>query len=272
MPEAIHFISGLPRSGSTLLSAILRQNPRFSAGITSPVFMLCNTLLEKIAGSTEFAPSFDDDRRAALMHGIVRAYYGHALQDRVIFDTNRLWTGRAALLKALYPKARIICCVRDVGRIIDSLERMLRANPLQVSRIFNFKPTGSVYERAEILMNSETGLIGLPWSTLREAWFGEDKSQLVIVDYDRLVARPRLIIEALYAELGEPSFSHDFDNLAYDEPAYDSVLGMPGLHKVRPTVSAAVREKSIPPDIFARYSDASFWRRPEYAIHDIRIL
>jgi hypothetical protein len=26
----LHFISGLPRSGSTLLSAILRQNPRFS--------------------------------------------------------------------------------------------------------------------------------------------------------------------------------------------------------------------------------------------------
>lgn len=28
----MHFISGLPRSGSTLLAAILRQNPRFGAG------------------------------------------------------------------------------------------------------------------------------------------------------------------------------------------------------------------------------------------------
>jgi len=36
-PERLHFISGLPRSGSTLLSAILRQNPRFYAGMTSPV-------------------------------------------------------------------------------------------------------------------------------------------------------------------------------------------------------------------------------------------
>jgi len=27
-----HFISGLPRSGSTLLAAILRQNLRFHAG------------------------------------------------------------------------------------------------------------------------------------------------------------------------------------------------------------------------------------------------
>src|SRR3569832_2806671 len=32
-----HFISGLPRSGSTLLAALLLQNPRFHAGMTSPV-------------------------------------------------------------------------------------------------------------------------------------------------------------------------------------------------------------------------------------------
>jgi sulfotransferase len=37
MQANIHFISGLPRSGSTLLSAILRQNPRFHAGMTGPV-------------------------------------------------------------------------------------------------------------------------------------------------------------------------------------------------------------------------------------------
>ena len=40
MPETFHFISGLPRSGSTMLSAILRQNPRFHAGMSSPVASL----------------------------------------------------------------------------------------------------------------------------------------------------------------------------------------------------------------------------------------
>ena len=32
----MHLISGLPRSGSTLLAALLRQNPRFEAGISGP--------------------------------------------------------------------------------------------------------------------------------------------------------------------------------------------------------------------------------------------
>ena len=37
MQNGIHFISGLPRWGSTLLAAILRLNPRLHAGMTSPV-------------------------------------------------------------------------------------------------------------------------------------------------------------------------------------------------------------------------------------------
>jgi sulfotransferase len=31
--QKMHFISGLPRSGSTLLAGILRQNPQFHAAM-----------------------------------------------------------------------------------------------------------------------------------------------------------------------------------------------------------------------------------------------
>ena len=42
----VHLISGLPRSGSTLLAGLLRQNPQFHAGMTSPVVNLMNRMLE----------------------------------------------------------------------------------------------------------------------------------------------------------------------------------------------------------------------------------
>ena len=50
MNNGIHFIAGLPRSGSTLLAGILRQNPRFQAGMTSPVgtmFMALQTAMSR---------------------------------------------------------------------------------------------------------------------------------------------------------------------------------------------------------------------------------
>lgn len=266
MTSSLHFISGLPRSGSTLLSALLRQNPRFHAAMTSPLAPLVGAVHPKTCGG-EFGGFFDDARRAAILRGLFDAYYGEARQqlsrDPVIFDTNRSWTGRAALLGELYPESRIICCVRDIGWIIDSIERMLAKNPLQLSRMFNFQPGASVYARVETLMHPEKGLIGLAWSTLREAWFGPQAGRLIFVNYDHLVREPARALQRLYRELGEPYFAHDFNHVVYDEPDYDSHIGMPGLHTVRSKVEHRERKPCVPPDIFAKYAGSHFWTNQE---------
>ena len=54
---AIHFISGLPRSGSTLLAALLRQNPRFEAGMSGPLAGLFGALLGEMSARNEFSVS-----------------------------------------------------------------------------------------------------------------------------------------------------------------------------------------------------------------------
>lgn len=271
MMSRLHFISGLPRSGSTLLSALLRQNPDFSAGMSSPVASLCGALHPKMS-TGEYSMFFDDERRKAMLRGIFNTYYSVNLAENVIFDTNRSWTGKMSLLQNLYPDSRIICCVRDVGWIIDSIERMLNKNPLQLSRIFNFKPGGSVYSRVDILMNSDNGLIGHAWSTLREAWFGDFAKRLIVLPYDALASNPREILQKLYAELELPYFEHDFENVVYDEPEFDIEAGMPGLHKVREKVELKKRVACIPPDIFSQYSKTNFWMSPELNLRGVKIL
>ena len=159
MIERLHFISGLPRSGSTLLAALLRQNPRFNAGMTSPLCMLTVAMLEQMSPAKQFSTQFDAARRRAILRGLFASYYSDAGDAQVVFDTNRVWSGKTALLGELYPESRVICCVRDVGAIIDSVEHMLRKNPLQTSRLFNYKPGGSIYSRVQILMNTETAII-----------------------------------------------------------------------------------------------------------------
>ena len=51
--KQIHFITGLPRSGSTLLCNVLNQNPEFYAGSTSPLPALVNTLVNCLSNSPE---------------------------------------------------------------------------------------------------------------------------------------------------------------------------------------------------------------------------
>ena len=46
-----YFISGLPRSGSTLLSGILKQNPEFYADIASPVEALTGNSIDIVTGA-----------------------------------------------------------------------------------------------------------------------------------------------------------------------------------------------------------------------------
>lgn len=255
-------ISGLPRSGSTLLSALLRQNPRFRAGVTSPLAMLCGNLLHSMSGASEFASFFTDERRRAILRGVVRSYYADTPPDRVIFDTNRTWTARTALLAELRPAARIICCVRDVAWILDSVERLVRRNALQPSKLFNYKTGGSIYSRVETLMDPDKGLVGLAWNSLREAWFSERARTLIVVCYDSLARSPRQVMDRLHQELGEPGFNYTLDDVVYNESAYDAQLGMPGLHRVRPRVEYLERDTCLPPDLFAKYADVNFWLNP----------
>jgi sulfotransferase len=272
MTLTVHMISGLPRSGSTVLSALLKQNPRFSAAVTSPVASLIGALQQSMSGGSEFAVFFSDERRRTMLKAIFNSYYADIPAEHVVFDTNRAWTGKLPLLHDLYPRSRIICCVRDIGRIINSVERMLRTNPLQLSRTFDFKPGTSIYGRVETLMNSERGLIGLAWSNLREAWFGQHAGKLIVIDYDKLVGSPAAVLQRLYQELDEPWYQHDFDTISHDEPEYDAQLGMPGMHKVKGKVQRQNPESYIPPELLAKYAELNFWLKPETRRKEIVVL
>jgi sulfotransferase len=270
--DRVHFISGLPRSGSALLAALLRQNPRFHSDITGPVAPLCTAVHQRISGPGEFSVFFDTERCAQMLRGIFEIYYAHVPAGKVVFDTNRSWTTRAALLAALYPHCRIICCVRDIGWILDSIECLRVKNPLQLSKLFKDQAGESVYARVDSLMNADTGLIGTAWTGLREAWFSEAAGRLIIVPYDVLVQRPAATLRKLYRELGEPEYEHDLHNVEYEAPEYDHNLGVPGLHTVRKVVDYRPRQPVIPPDLFTKYAKSHFWDSPELNTRGVVIL
>ena len=260
MHQDFHFISGLPRSGSTLLCAVLRQNPLFRAEMTSPMASIALSLIEQMSPPGQFAPFFDDDRRVSMLRGLFNAYYEPASTHAAVFDTNRIWTGNLALLSTVFPACRIICCVREIGWIIDSVERMLRRNPLQTSRIFEGRQLGTIYARVDALMNADIGFIGAAWGNLREAWYSEFSHRLLLFSYEGFVRDPAGAMRELYAALDQPAFAHDFEHLAYDQAAYDQALGMPGLHRVEPRITVPARLPAIPPDIFNKYAANAFWR------------
>jgi len=253
----IVFLSGLPRSGSTLLSAILRQNPKVSAGMSSPMFSLVNAMINKLSNANEFSVFFDDAARARILRGLFTSYYADPARE-VVFDTNRQWTSRLPVLLALFPDARFVCCVRPIGEILQSFETLFQKNPLQVSRMFNFNPDLTVYDRFDHLMSS-MGVVGYAVNSLKEAFYGPLSERLMIVSYNRLARDTAQTLALIYDFVGEPGFAHDLNNVAYAEPTFDNALGLPGLHNVRARVGVADQIVSLPPDLRARVDGVPFW-------------
>lgn len=259
MTRQFHFISGLPRSGSTLLAALLRQNPRFYAGMSGPVASLFEGVVGQVSAGSELSSMVNDEQRARILKGLFDSYYADR-REPVIFDTNRAWTAKMPALMSLFPKAKLICCVRDIAWIMDSMERQFRGNAFENTRLFNNPgERATVYTRVEALAHANR-LVGFPYHALREACWGEFAEQLVIVDYDLLVARPRDVLSLIYQFLGEEPFEHDFDAVDYDAPEFDTQLGVSGLHKVHPKVGPRPRQTILPPDLFERYANMAFWR------------
>lgn len=256
--KTFHFISGLPRSGSTLTSALLRQNPRFHASISSPLAGLVEGILSQVSAGTEMSTMVSPEQREQLLLGLFDSYYkGHS--QEVVFDTSRAWTAKLPLLMKLFPEAKLICLVRNVAWIMDSMERQFRANPFEHTRLFqNPADRATVYSRVES-MASAGNLVGYPWHALREACYSEFANRLVIVDYDLLVARPNDTMKLLYNFLGEPLYAHDYESVQFNAPEFDAQLGLDGLHQVHSKVAPRQRETILPPDLFEQYRQRSFW-------------
>ena len=271
MQHGIHFISGLPRSGSTLFSAILRQNPRFHAMMTSPVGALYLAMLGAMSRKNETAVFIDDDQKRELLAGVFRNYYHAIGAEKVVFDTNRIWCSKMPALTRLFPEAKIICCVRHVPWIMDSIERLERRNAFDLSGMFGYDAGSTVYTRVSRLAASD-GMVGYALDCLREAFWGGYGDRMIILTYEALTRDPAGAMAAVYEFLGEPPFPHDFDNVEYSADDFDAALGSPGLHTVRRKVAFEERPSVLPPELFDRYVNDAFWMNPDLNTHGVPVI
>ena len=158
MDHTFHFRSGLPRSGSTLLAAILRQNPRVHASMSSPIGHIFRAIFEAMGANNEFSIFLTEKQKRALLGSVFNSYYSSMDEPRqVIFDTNRLWTTRLPILQELFPESKVICCVRNPAWILDSVEKLIRKNALDNSRLFGQAESAPVDGFDAAMSGSGTG-------------------------------------------------------------------------------------------------------------------
>jgi len=255
-----HFISGLPRAGSTLLAAILRQNPRFYARMSSPVSSIVNQTLDSMGKSNEFSIFISDQQKHDILRGVVTNYY-QSIKGEVIFDSNRYWCSKIYLVKQLFSSAKIITCIRNPAWIMDSIESLIRRNSVSLPGLFNnLAEASTVYTRTTAL-GQQGRLVGYAYEALREAYYSNQSASMLLVEYDVLTQFPELVMQEIYQFIGEEYFVHDFDNLEYEENEFDQMMQVPGLHTVKHKVEYRQRKTILPPDLFQQFANLAFWEQ-----------
>lgn len=252
------FIAGYPRSGSTILASLLRQNPRFHAGILSPMGPLTMALQNQFAPANEAHTFYTEEDRLRLFRGVFDLYY-ETTKKPVIFDMNRRWAACSELIHYVFPDSYMICCVRPVREVLNSFERLFRTN-LGPSSIASSDVSGTVYDRCANLMQSNNA-VGFAVRAVAQAYAGPARDRLLFIEYADLVRQPQRVLDWIHDKIGEERFTYDPNHLEQIPGAaeFDESLGAPGLHLVEPVLRPPTTVNYLPSDIDVGPTKP-FWR------------
>jgi sulfotransferase len=268
--KTFYFMAGLPRSGSTLLSSLLNQNPRFYSGPSSPVVPTMLVLENSFSNDELFLGYPKVEVAKNIIASILPQYYSD-IDKPVIFDKNRSWVNRMNYISGYFDIVpKVICPVRDISEILTSFIMMRRRNFDANQSKINFidemliKTNTPLTDdnRCEFLV-SPNGILGQSYNGLRQAIMEGYDHCLHFVEYKDLVNNPQETLNKIYEFLDEEPFEHTFNNLENPHRENDQqIYGMADMHEVRSVVkSTAPRpEEVLSPEIIAKCENTAFWR------------
>ena len=210
--KQIHYLTGMPRSGSTLLCNILCQNPEFYASGTSPVLSIVNSAKLTWSNAPEVKNQIDDEKQLYferfrnVANGIIQNWY--AVKDEpVIFDKCRGWTISHQLLRSVVDGPKFIVMVRDLRDIVASVVR----RSMQTSLYDNTAVNTLDGQITHIL--SQQGIAGGPMRGIGDLLLRGDLKNVCIVKYENLCKNAELVMRGLYKFLGKPYYEHNFQDI-----------------------------------------------------------
>ena len=209
----IYYISGLPRSGSTLLTNILLQNPKFQTTATSSLLEFLLQVRDnwtKLEGHTAHP---DGQDKWNVIKSIMQNY--HNTDKNVIFDKNRGWSNHIEFIeKVTNQKAKIIACVRNLEEICASFEKLYRKNRAngEIHGEFSNSKMKTIDGRVSV-WTSDEGVLGRPYVSLLDTVQRGLGDRILFFSYEDWTTNPEEMCRKLYDFIGEDFYQHDFHNI-----------------------------------------------------------
>ena len=254
--KKLFFLIAQPRSGNTLLSSILNQNPEIACTGNSITLEIMKDLF--LLKQKDVFKNFPDHKS---LDNVLSSVYGNYYKDwpqRIIIDRGPVMTKGNLMLMQKYFKHSYKCIVllRDVIDVLASYIKWYTENPDAFPNKF-----GSNDEEKLTRLMSDEGSIAKELKAIQNSY--NYKHLCCYIKYDNLVTNPELEIKKIYELIDEPYYPHKFENLqqlningiGYD----DTVLGK-DMHTIKSTIQKIPNpyKDRIPKVIREKYEHIKF--------------
>jgi sulfotransferase len=241
-------LSGMPRSGSTILSAILDQNPAIHAEGNSAVCQFVWDMHQ--SGTLHANEQLKGNRREHSIKDIIsqipKLYYKDIpATKQIIVDKCRAWTiadNVDLLRRYIDPHIKIIVLERSVTAIMKSFMKLYKKNNWSDEYIHSILKALLV-PNAEPIMRPIIGI-----NTAKKA----NNSTFLFIQYDDLLAKPSETLERIYTFCGWAPYTHNFETIVNNHPEDDEFYKLAGFHAIRATLGKQHNDMVLPPDIHAK--------------------
>lgn len=261
MEKTIHFISGLPRSGSTLITNLLKQNTEIHGEAVSSLSSIFKSINNSWSFIEENAEYDNKHSKKGVLKSTFQGYYSH-IGKPIIIDRSLAWTNLISQLEnTLDKQVKVIVCVRNPAEILSSFERLRKENPLFITKVDNeLRENSNIVSRAYYYAGPE-GILGKTHRNIKDAVTMGFNNRMLFVDYNRFCSTPKAQMKRIYDFLELPNFQHNFENIEQTEIYNDVAVGLPNLHKIKPTLDRTTVNcvEYLGLELYEQYNREIFW-------------
>lgn len=258
MEKTYHFMAGLPRSGSTVLAALLNQHPDIYASPQTHLLQMLYELNEKI-------PNYES-HKAGLLHAgynnvinsIANAFYSH-ISKPVIIDKNRGWGtpyNWSNLSGYVSPEGKVIITMRPILEVLASFAKALEETrktlgyaPYLVQDLWvtHYRDERDAQIEALMKPNGEVDRAIFSIANLLK----NHRDKVLLIWFDDLTEAPQETMNQIYDFLEIKRHQHNFDSIE-EVDKHDDVngYGIVGLHDVGKKLN---RPDTRPEDYLSEY-------------------
>ena len=255
--KQLFFLVAQPRSGNTLFTSIMNQNPEIACtpnSITSEIMKDLFLLKE-----TDVFQNYPDHKSLDNVLDVVYDTYYKDWPQPIIIDRGPVMTeGNLYLMQKHFKRPfKCIVLLRDTMDVLASYIKWYTENPDAFVNKYNLK---NDEEKLSMVMNKD-GAVAKDLEAIKNAFNYPDICHFV--KYDDLVARPEEEIKKIYQFINIPYFPHRFDNLQQVEVngmKYDDTIVGKNMHNIRSVVKKVSNPyiDKIPERIKQKYEHIRF--------------